>query len=297
MVESEELTRRTQMDHETETGAEAPNLETQVDQTVAENAGVGSATPAQQPKQIQIPTNAIGKIRTEERSKGRQTALAELANQAQSMGFSSIEEMMSYAQAAKSTPSEEPQEAPKKASARPATTRVKETVSGSQISPRQLRRLENERAKLLAEQQRLNRARAHEERKRRRAEEQLEAQAAEHQLRLEASKHGIKDVDYALHLIQREINNMDDESLESFDEGKFFSENLRKSHPYLYGTVDRPADTSVQSNPAPQAQMNPESIGTDSDGNNVDARTMDREAFDELLRKRGLTPPTAGMPL
>ena len=259
-------------------------------------------------KMLSIPVSAMSKIKANERDKGRRETAQEyemkLASVARILGFESWDEMENA----------DPEEfwAAKQGQSRsddgsrsmenPAEPETEVTMSehdGQKQYPRYTKRLERENTRLLEEKKRLNRARAHEERRRRQLERELSAREAESTLRIAASRAGVQDIDYALHLLKKDMKNKSVDELASFDEKDYFSSALRKDHPYLYATEQQPATTGVDNTqkskvggaPAP-GQRSEASNGADD----MDAKKMSREDYQNLLRQRGLTDPSVGMP-
>jgi hypothetical protein len=106
----------------------------------------------------------------------------------------------------------------------------------------------------------------------------------------------VKDVDYALALLQRQLQGMSQEELAKFDEDKFFTESLRKTHPYLYGESVQPVTTSPTGDPkAPPTPPAPRAP-TPPPGGTKKASEMTRTEYYERLNKLGLTPPQHGSP-
>jgi hypothetical protein len=117
---------------------------------------------------------------------------------------------------------------------------------------------------------------------------------AEHELRLAAVRGGVKDVDYALTILKRKLQRLPASELATFDEDQFFKTELRKTSPYLYEEVIEPATTSPSepsSTPSPKPTTAPA-----SNGKPVDARTVSRQEYAEMLRKRGIQDPSLGAP-
>jgi hypothetical protein len=107
-------------------------------------------------------------------------------------------------------------------------------------------------------------------------------------LRETAVVKGVRDVDYALRLLQRELEGKDEQALATFDEGKFF-ENLRASHPYLYGETVVPATTGTGVGAAPSAPKAGAVQAAQGAAGNKDARSLSQDEFQKLLRARGFS--------
>ena len=174
-------------------------------------------------------------------------------------------------------------------------------------SPRTISRLTAENQRLLDERRRLNRTRAQEEKRRKAVERERDGLRAEYDLRLAAVTAGVKDVDYAVHLLRQRLKGKTKEELEKFDEGAFFSTELRKSHPYLYDAKDVPADTGANpaelagkggdgAPPPPKAGAGAGEAPPNQQAKPKSAQDMSDKEYKELLKKHGLSNPAAGMP-
>jgi hypothetical protein len=249
---------------------------------------------------LTIPTQAMARIKREERDKGKKLAMVELEATAKKAGFASAEEMMKAAsqfrrQAPKGGTPQRTQPAATRTEAKPAVT---PPPAEARPVDRAARRAEREHEKTLEEVRRLNRARASEEKKRKAAERQLEAMQAEMTLRTSAVRAGVQDIDYALELLRRKIQGKTADDLKTFNEDEFFAKELRTSHPYLYGVTDIPANTSAggptRETPKPGAQPKPPAPGAPANGV-ADARSLTPQQYADMLAKHGIKNPTLGM--
>jgi len=279
------------------TGAPAPEP-APAPAPAAAGSGVPTPEPAQAPEPapapaptsrvIQIPTAKMAQIKNAERDRGRTEALQTANLAAKERGFESYDHMMTQV-------GNYPQP-----TTDPGTPTPPEPAGEPEPQqPRKLAKALRENARLLEERRVLNQSRAHEERKRKSLETQLSAQQAEHELRFSAHKAGVQDVDYALTLLQRELKTQTPEQLENFDEGKFFSTTMRKSHPYLYNPETRgahsspgPDDVGGAGTPPPASTGN--SPATPSARPKAGDLTQDQ--YTARLKELGITPPSVGMP-
>lgn len=233
---------------------------------------------------LSMPTAAMSEIKRKERERGERKARQAADAQAKELGYASHEDMLAKLKAAKARPAAKP------AAAAPASA---ETEQAPPATRRQQSKAERDLARMEERRRSANRARASAERRVRELERQRDADSAEHELRLSAVKHGVHDVDYALTLLKRKLSGLKPEELRTFDEDTFFSVELRKSNPYLYGEEVRPATTSPSSSSSTKpTTTNPPAADTKTE----DARTVSQDKYNEMLRKRGLTPPQHGMP-
>lgn len=252
-----------------------------------------------QPKILTIPSNAMSKIKKDERERGKKLALDEANAKARQLGFKDAADLESHALRAKNgarlaaRPAARTREAapPEEEEQEEGASKPQARAGQQNPHPRLTSRYEKQIAKLTEERKRLNRQVSHEEKKRKAIERELQAKDAESALRMEAIRNGVKDVDYAIELLRRSMSGKTAEELRQFDEGKFFREELRGTHPYLYGVDVVPADTSnAAAGGSPTAQRREGASGTPQNGA-IDARSMSREDYNKLLRERGLLDP------
>lgn len=243
-------------------------------------------------------SDAIGRARAEERKKTRQRLTAENDRKAKALGFDSHEALLASVAASRNGGGSRPRENAPAARGntspqsrhQPSTPREEAPRGGG--NNREQARLSRKLDESLEARRRANRARAQEEKRRRRLERENDALRAEMDLKVVATQKGVKDVDYALHLLRLKLSKMKPAEIESFDEEAWFAKELRKTHPYLYQAVERPAETTpepVNTAPSPTSPNAPAPV-------KKDVRDMSRVEYDNLLRQRGLTPPGLGMP-
>lgn len=246
-------------------------------------------------KNVVLPQHAIGKLKEEQRQRGKREAMSELDAKFKAAGFSSIDDAIAAmaavkANAAKPAPASKP--APVKADLAPmveesetfADVDVQSAAQphGQGNATQQMQRLQREREKLAKQF-------AAEQAQRRKLQRQLEAKEAEFALRETAVSNGVKDVDYALRLIQRELEGKDEKALATFDETKFFG-GLRQTHPYLFGELVVPATTGTGVGAAPSAPKAGNVQAAQGASGRMDARSMSSEEFQKLMRARGFAP-------
>lgn len=270
-------------DHETEVDPDLPAG----DEEQPPSEPQPEAPPVQQarePQIIQIPTSTMKRIKEEERQRGRAALRNELDTEARKLGFRSHDEMVRQIATSRRNP------APKQA-AQPQPAASDGAPAEQRESPRKIAALERDVARLTDERKRANRRVADLEREITRLKAGLDSKDAELALRVAAARAGVQDVEYALHVLQGHLRGKSEEELRGFSEEKFFADTLRASHPYLYGVETRPANSS----PALAAGRPPvpPRIEAPADGSlaPVDAKSLSREQYQELLRKRGITDP------
>lgn len=262
-------------------------------------AGAGGTGGATGSKTVVVPTSAMKRIKDEAYSQGRSSALEALAKDA---GFESQTDLVSALTRLKNpgTPAgggtNVTPPAGKPAGTQPSgaddpvddgtgTVDVAKARDARREEGRYLRQLEKERN----EKAKLSQALSSWQQKAKQTQEDLDAAKAEMHLRDIASGKGVRDRDYAIALLTREVEKMTPEQAASFDEGAFF-DGLRKTHPYLFGEVVVPATTGTGTGGAPNAP-NPGKVTTQNgkDGR-VDVRNMNPQQYQEHLNKRGINP-------
>ena len=125
-------------------------------------------------------------------------------------------------------------------------------------------------------------------REKRRLQEMLDAKEAEFRLKQIAMQTGIRDVDYAVHLLTGAIETKSEDDLKSFNETEYFK-NLRSSHPYLFGEVAVPATTGTAGGSSAPAAPAPGTAAQQMAKNAAfDARTAPADDFKRRLAHLGI---------
>lgn len=255
-------------------------------------ATAGTGTPAAssaEPKVLTIPSSAMKNLKAEERERGRTDALRALDVEAQGLGFANHAEMKAFVQ---QTRAGAPPAAP--VPAQPAKPAAEPAQDPSSLASQKERELTVARDKALDEKKRLNRANAKTERENRQLKQQLIEQEVSTELKLAAKDAGVVDVDYAVEVLKRSIKGMSEAELQGFDEGKFFREQLRQSHPHLYQVEQRPVTTGTGNAPTAKPGAPSKTVDPNAASSKVDAKAMSPQDFQALLRKRGLSDPATG---
>ena len=242
-------------------------------------------------KNVILPQHAIGKLKEEQRQRGRREAMTELEAKFKAAGFGSLDDAIAAMAATRNAPTAKTTPPAKQVKAPVVTEDLDEEVQAATTATaqptqggdqaKQLQRLQRER-------ERLAKQFAAEQAQRRKLQRTLEAKEAEFALRETAVGKGVKDVDYALRLIQRELEGKDERALATFSEDKFF-ENLRASHPYLFGETVVPATTGTGVGAAPSAPKASTVQAAQGAAGKVDARSLSADEFQKLMRARGLS--------
>lgn len=234
-----------------------------------------------QPPAVSIPQSAFAKLKEEQRRRGEREAMAALEAKFKAAGFGSLDEALAAAAAARHQPAKAQPQQSRQVKAPEAGQYQASTRDGA-IDPRQLKKLQQERERLAKQY-------AQEQAQRRKLQRQLEAKEAEMTLREAAVAHGVRDVDYALRLLQRELDGKSEAELASFNETEFFGKKLRGSHPYLFGETVMPATTGTGAT-GPAAPKAAEVQTATGQAGQFDARKATAEEFQKELRRRGLSP-------
>lgn len=284
-------------------------MEPQTETTKESNDGAGGATNGHAPppdkgdevaraeaagkRVLTLPTAALKRIKDEQRQRGERAALASFESKVKAAGFAGLDDLLATASEWKRTGAGKGKAAPPPE--RPGREPEAERRGAGDERPRDGFRTEGERRHVEREVRRLREERerlvgqARDERERRRAlQQQLDAKEAEIALRELAVRAGVRDVDYALRLAQRELEGKDEKAIEAFDEAKFF-EGLHETHPYLFGEVTRPATTGTGAGTNPPAA--PKIAAATGKGPMEDARKLSREEYAAFLRSQGLELP------
>lgn len=251
-----------------------------------------------------LSTSAFKRLKEQAMQKGRKDHERAFNDKLKSLGYSSFDELVGALNASKSkqaAPSldeelsfdddfedevveEQPQQQIRQ---KPQPTKAQNNMAKQSANAAQEDR-EKQRLRRQAEEAR--RRMVEESRRRKELQRSLEAKEAEMAIRETAMQCGVRDIDYAVSLLARNLDAKSEEELAAFDEKQFFS-GLRNTHPYLFGEVARPATTGpgVGVQPAP---LKPGTVAQATAQNaQVDARKMERQDFEAYLRSKGLSSP------
>lgn len=261
----------------------------------------GAETPAESPavsgggKNVTMSARTWGENLQKERDKGKRSALTDLEKKAKDAGFASLDAMFAHTasitngkgkvKAEEEVDEAEEVETEEVEATPPKVTTAKLSIQDRKIMARNERELERHK-RLVAK---LSLEKRQEEKRRQALQQRLDAQEARAQLEKSAILAGVKDVDYAVSLLTRQLDGKSEEELKGFNEGKFF-EDLRNTQPYLFGETVRPATTGtgVGNPPSPPK---PGQVSRDvANAGQIDVKKMDRAEYDEHLRKRGINP-------
>jgi len=260
---------------------------------------------------VSIPAATIGRIKKDEREKGKKEALLALDETAKANGFESHADMVSFMGNLRKNGGKTAEQiaAEKQAADEAAAAAAKKP--GERQNDYQARQREDQYKRDLAK---ANQDAEKNRRQAKRAQEETERANARYQLALKAQDCGIvgaRNVEFALHSLENEFRGMDAEQLKAFDEAKFFAA-LGEELPNLKGaTVEKkPLNTATggghqgdehKSAAEAAAQAAREAylkkvgaggaVGTGGAGGQPkDAMAMTKEQVAEALAKYGLSP-------
>lgn len=243
----------------------------------------------------QVKHSDFKRIKDEQRAKGRREAIDELDAKARAAGFESHDDALKALAALKKPAAPQPPAVVQKP-AQGAPTMSNRNAPKNDDADR-LRAAEMKaREESAAERKRWRQ----ENRQRRELEAQLQAKDAEIALREECYRAGVKDVDYVIRLLTRELQGKTQEEIAAFDRAKFYGD-TRKEKPYLFGETVVAATTgtggeAAKGDQAAGAAGSPAAPGPGAnavdaaDKQQFDARTSKPEAVAARLRQLGLNP-------
>jgi hypothetical protein len=236
-------------------------------------------------KNITIPSRAFQARLTEAKESGKKAAAMELDKKAQDAGFTSFDAMLAHMAGTRGQPSKAP------AAASPIPTPP--VAPSNRQDRRAMMQYQKEVDRYKREVDKAVRAAADAQRISRDLQRKLHAREAQADLEKAAMAAGVKDIDFAVHLLKQSLEGKTEAELKAFDENKFFAD-LRSNRPYLFGETVRPASTGTGAS-VPTTTPNPGQVDqrTGASGQ-VDARTMKTEEFNNYLRKKGINPSYEG---
>ncbi len=267
----------------------------------ADQKPTGGATPIVAPMEPKVQEEGVQQVRhsdfkrikDESRARGRREALDELDITARAAGFASHEDALrALAELKKSPPRPAVTTAPppKEPSAMPNPKPPVAKPNDEAVLRKEAMRAQDDKLKM-RKQWRV------EERRRRDLQAALDAKDAEMGLREELYRAGVKDVDYTLRLLTRQLEGKTQEEIAKFDRNAFYT-TLRTDKPYLFGETVVPANTGTDASTkttgqpgAAPATPAPGSVAvTEADKTKFDARTAKPEEVQARLRSLGLNP-------
>lgn len=236
-----------------------------------------------------MPTAAVGRMKQEQRQLGRKEAQTELEAKAKAAGFSSVDEMITAAQASKSGGGQrQPGGNGNGGNGQRNGNGNRDRGNGQQAQPQNGNRRVDHKTQQNVDRERRQRIVA--ERKAKEAQSERDAESARFSLERSAWGKGIRDTDYAITLLTRHVENLSDEELGKFDEGTYF-DGLRKTHAYLFGETVVPATTGVGGAGAPTPPPADQAQRSGAAGQKP-VREMNKQEYEAHLRKSGYTPPS-----
>lgn len=230
-----------------------------------------------------LSSSAFKRLKEEAATRGAKQAQAQVEAILKAAGFGTLEDALAAARLAKAEA--EAMKARQAVKPEGEEPKAEEKPKASAKETERLAKEAEQLRKQLAEYQRRTRF---EERKRREMQRTIDAKEAEMSIREAAVRAGIQDVDYAVTLVERNLQSKPDEELEKFNEFEFFK-GLKDSHPYLFGETRKAANTGN----SPSAQGNPPPAGAaakaEAEAGQMDATKLSKSEFLAYLRKKGLS--------
>lgn len=231
------------------------------------------------------------RVKDEQRARGRREAIDELDAKARAAGFNSHDDALAALAAINRRPVQQqtisqPQGAP----TMPPKQKTQQTQDADRLRAENLRAQEDKAAE--RKKWRL------ENRRNRELQEQLKQKDAEIELREECYRAGVKDVDYVIRLLARELKGKTPEEINVYDR-KAFYDRTRKDMPYLYGetvvaattgTGGEPVKIGDQATGAPATPAPGAGAVGEAQRKKFDARTAKPEEVQARLRELGLNP-------
>lgn len=287
-------------------------------------AGGGGGTQQQQRNIVMLPHDAFNKRLNAERVKGERKLRGELDARAKELGFADLDALLAAGQR---PPAPRPGRQQRRDAAGAgngagagagsgsgqgagnggdgAAARNADDLDrgrpmpprGSKAYSRIQRQLEEER-----------RARIGASRRARELESQVQTERTRRHLEKTALLAGIRDVDFAIHLLEQHASGLTDEEAQTFDESAYFS-GLRKDRPYLFQDQVVPANTGTAGEGGGAGngghEVRPPGNGAGGGGSGagngggngakVDTRKMSAAEFSDYLAKKGLN--MVGIPM
>lgn len=254
------------------------------------------AAQVQQGKVAMIPHAQFARVKQEEFNKGKAAALDEIARAA---GYESNADLVTALGRLKSLPAqpadsdEAPAPAKPVAKASPQASGEEsltaEQVAAMRAEKREITRYEKMNEKLVGERNRYAQQAVTFKGQVETLQSQISDLESERELMRTGFEEGLKDVDYAIRLLQQHVARLPPEHVAKFDERAYFK-GLRKTHPYLFGETVQPVTTGAGPGGAPPAPKPGQVAAANGANGAVDTRAMSPQQFQEHLRKRGIQP-------
>lgn len=265
------------------------------------------AEPSAKPDTHEITTAAYkvikGKAEEKGKKEGRREAMDEVLKAAQAAGFTSLDEAFRALAKQNQTPQAAQQVVQPTAPIAPPPAPVPPVPAAPQaaapaVDPNkgvleaELRKAQRERERLATAYEAERKKAETAARKQKAMAAKISAMEVDQELREAAIKEGVRDVDYAVTLLQRDLANKTDAELQAFDEAAYFR-GLRTTHGHLYGERVENATTTRAVGTEPAKPPSPGQIQRQSANPEVDAMKIKREDFHARLQAMGLQPPTS----
>lgn len=231
---------------------DASDLSTEpTDDDTETTQGDGTSGEPKPKKVLTIPSDRVKKIKDKAFKKGQNQAKRQLDEQAQAAGFKDWNDFLASRQNAQPKNGKGAHMAAAATVTKDPETRQPPAATPTDGGPndrslrRQVERLTRENGRLSEAKKRESHQRGIAEKRVKELEQSIASMEAEHELQISALHAGVSPdhLDYAMSRLQKELGSKDEAALKSFDPSSYFK-GLKDQHPYLFGTVTKPAETS-----------------------------------------------------
>lgn len=247
------------------------------------------AAQVQQGKVTMIPHAQFARVKQEEFNKGKTAALDEIAKASGYESHADLVAALGKLKTLGAQPQGEPKTPPTEKPKGDEEAPTPDQVAGMRAEKRELQRVEKMNEKLLTERNRYAQQAVSFKTQMETLQSQISDLQAERELMRTGFEVGLKDVDYAIRLLQKHVAGLPPQEAEKFDERAFF-QSLRKPYPYLFGETAQPATTGTGPGGAPTAPKPAAVAGAAATNGSVDVRQMTPTQYKEHLRARGISP-------
>jgi len=220
--------------------------------------------------------DAFATIRRKSEEKGRRRAEAEFQQKLKSLGVSSFEELDSKLS----------QSTQKKANKQAANDNGRRSNDQD----------DSGKGQWIDQKKRILARLGQEIKKRKEAEDARDKADVIKDLSIAAAYAGVRHIDFAIDMLNKQMKGKSEQELSGFDENKFFS-GLKQTHPFLFHAEQQLATTAPTGSEttAPAAGSTVTVTQKAVDDKTIDARKLSQDEYQALLRKHGLTNPAAMM--
>lgn len=245
---------------------------------------------------LNFTTTSINSLKQEQRRKGRDGLLKEL-------GFSSADELKTLLDNAKkvlkANGAQQPSKPQSNGNGHGNKDRDRRPNGNGAQRPQNGRREEptgGDADELRERLARLSREKAQSDRKAKNAALERDAVEARSKLEVAAIRVGITEVDFAVELLRKHVQGLDDKQRNAFDENAWFKK-LREEKPFLAGERTALANTSPtdKTEAKPPPAQDGQKSADDGAKKPVDATKLSKAEYDKLLTELNLSSPSSGV--